>query len=111
MDAVLLTSLAAIGQGPESVLVSGFYLLIAAAALRFSLPLVWCATLVSMGCYLALVGVKDPTWFDARHVTPVVDQLATLLSLGLTGIVVGQVLRRVRTMAEEYASGEKARGA
>jgi hypothetical protein len=109
IDLLLLTALAWLGDGPASVLVNGYFLVIAAAALRFSLPLVWCSTLTAMVCYLALVGAKDKTWFDADHATPVVTQLGTLLSLGLTGIVIGQVIRRVRHMAEEFA-GKKARG-
>jgi hypothetical protein len=94
--------------------VNGLFLVIATAALRFSLPLVWTITLGAMFCYLVLVGAKDQTWFDPVHDTPVVDQLAMLLSLGLTGIVIGQVLRRVRRVAEDYAAGSpatKARGA
>lgn len=108
-DLLLLTALAGLGRGPDSPLVHGYFLVIAAAALRFNLPLVWCSTLGAMACYLALVGARDKTWFDPQHATPVVDQLALLLSLGLTGIVMGQVMRRVRQMAQEYAGDGKAR--
>jgi hypothetical protein len=110
-DLLLLTALAWLGRGPDSPLVSGYFLVIAAAALRFSLPLVWCSTLGAMACYLALVGAKDKTWFDAQHDTPVVQQLAVLLSLMWLGIIIGQVLRRVRSMAVEYAASGKARDA
>jgi hypothetical protein len=107
-DLLLLTALAWLGKGPDSALVNGYFLAIAAAALRFSLPLVWCSTLGSMFCYLVLVGAKDKTWFDPQHDTPVVQQLAVLLSLMWLGIVIGQVLRRVRSVAQEYAASEKA---
>jgi hypothetical protein len=107
LDLLLLTAIAWLGSGPASPLIHGYFLIIAAAALRFSLPLVWSCTLGAMVCYLVLVGAKDKTWFDAQHATPVVDQLTMLLSLGLTGIVIGQVIRRVRHMAEEFA-GESA---
>jgi hypothetical protein len=103
LDLLLLTALAWLGYGPQSPLVLGYFVIIASAALRFSLPLLWASTLGAMVCYLALLGAKDPIWFDAQHETPVVNQLATLLSLGLTGIVLGQVLRRVRRIAQEYA--------
>jgi hypothetical protein len=33
---------------------------------------------------------------------PPVVTLITLLALGMTGVVVGQVVRRVRGMADEY---------
>jgi hypothetical protein len=47
--------------------------------------------------------MSDDTWFDKQHVVPVPTQLITLLSLGLTGVVIGQVVRRVKAMAAEYA--------
>ena len=49
------------------------------------------------------VGRTDPTWFDKDHVVPPATQLITLLSLGLSGVVIGQVVRRVRAIAAEYA--------
>lgn len=107
-DLLLLTSLAWLGRGPDSPLVHGYFLVIASAALRFSLSLVWCSTLGSMACYLVLVGAKDKTWFDPQHDTPVVQQLAVLLALMWLGIVIGQVLRRVRSLAQEYAATGKA---
>ena len=108
-DLLLLTALAWLGRGPDSPLVTGYFLVIAAAALRFSLPLVWCSTLGAMACYLVLVGAKDKTWFDPQHDTPVVQQLTVLLSLMWLGIVIGQLLRRVRSVAQEYAASGKAR--
>ena len=92
--------------GPASPLVCIYFLIIALAALRFSLPLVWMATLGSMAGYLSLVAVADlrdhGQWFDADHAVPIVEQLMILLSLCLTGIIVGQVIRRVRSVAEEF---------
>ena len=102
-DVVLLTALAIAGNGANSPLVFAYFLIIALAALRFSLRLVWFATLGCMAGYLATVGAKDSTWFDAHHIVPPVEQLVMLLSLGLTGIIVGQVIRRVRGLAEDYA--------
>ena len=61
--------------------------------------------------YWSLVGLKDPKWFDADHAVPPTTQLIALVSLALTGIVIGQVVRRVKGMASEYverlASAEK----
>lgn len=103
-DILLLTSLAALNApGPFSPLVLGYFLIIALAALRFSLGLVWFATLASMLGYWSLVGLLDPKWFDADHAVPPTRQAVTLLSLGLTGIVIGQVVRRVKSMASDYA--------
>lgn len=102
-DLVLLTALIALAAGPQSALVRAFPVVIALAALRFSLGLVWFTTLGSMAGYLALVAHRDKVWFDPHHVVPPTDQLLTLLSFGLTGIVIGQVVRRVRSLSEEYA--------
>jgi len=103
-DILLLTSLAALNApGPFSPLVLGYFLIIAMAALRFSLGLIWFATLASMLGYWSLVGLVDKTWFDADHAVQPVRQLVTLLSLALTGVVLGQVIRRVKHMASDYA--------
>ncbi len=105
-DLLLLTALASLAAGPHSPLVLGYFLIIALSALRFSLGLVWFATLGAMAGYWLLVGLEDAKtsrWFDAQHAVPPVTQLITMLSLGLTGIVIGQVVRRVKSVAEEYA--------
>jgi len=111
-DIALLTALAALNSpGPFSPLVLGYFLIIALAALRFSLGLVWFATLGAMAGYWLLVGIEDAKssrWFDAEHAVPPVTQLITLVSLGLCGIVIGQVVRRARFVAEEYAQRTKA---
>ena len=85
-------------------LVLAYFLVLALAAVRFSLGLVWFATLGSMAGYMALVGLTDKSWFDADHSVPPVTQLITVLSLALTGIVLGQVIRRMRSLAEEYSA-------
>jgi len=102
-DVLLLTALAAMSSGPSSPLVLAYFLIIALAALRFSLRLVWFTTLASMLGYESLVGLVDNKWFDANHAVPPTTQLLSLLSLALTGMVMGQVVRRVRAMATEYA--------
>ena len=68
----------------------------------------WFASLGAMLGYWALVGLADPTWFDQQHVVAPIEQLMTLASLALTGIVVGQVVRRGRVLAEDYAHRQNA---
>lgn len=103
-DIVLLTSLASVTEtkalGPLTYV---FFLIVALSGLRFNLPLVWCATLGSMIGYMCLVGMTDTTWFNGDHAVPVVQQLIVLLSLGLSGIMLGQIIRRVKGIAQEYA--------
>ena len=103
-DIVLLTALAWLAGGATSSITRVFFLLIALSALRFNLGLVWFSTLGCMLGYEALVGMSDKTWFDAQHAIPPVENLIVLLSLGLTGIVLGQVIRRVRSLADDYAA-------
>jgi hypothetical protein len=102
-DLILLTALATLAAGPFSPLVFAYFVIIAMAALRFSLGLVWFATLGSMAGYWGLVGTVDKTWFNAEHIVPLPTQMIVLLSLALTGVVLGQVVRRVKAMAREYA--------
>lgn len=102
-DLAFLTALLWIGSGPASPLVYAYFPVVALSGLRFNLRLVRFATLGAMGCYLAVVGASDPHWFDSQHATPVVQQLVALLSIGLTGLIVGQVVRRVRGLAADYA--------
>jgi hypothetical protein len=105
-DVLLLTALAALTSGPLSPLVLAYFLIIALAALRFSLGLIWFTTVASMLGYWWLVGLEDmktSRWFDAQHAVPLVTQLLTLLSMALTGVVIGQVVRRVKEIASEYA--------
>ena len=105
-DLLLLTALAALGAGHNSPLILAYFLIIALAAMRFSLGLVWFTTLGAMAAWWLLVGLADAktsSWFDAQHAVPPVTQLITLLSLGLTGVVIGQVVRRAKALAEDYA--------
>jgi hypothetical protein len=105
-DILLLTALAALNDGPFSPLVLAYFLIVAMASLRFSLGLVWFSTIASMLGYWSLVGVEDmktSRWFDGQHAVPPARQLVSLLSLALTGIVIGQVVRRVKGMASDYA--------
>ena len=56
--------------------------------------------------YLRLRGVQ----VGAVDVVAPVEQLLTLVSLGLTGVVIGQVVRRVKALAAEYAQRVNAAG-
>jgi hypothetical protein len=56
-----------------------------------------------MAGYLALLGYAK--WFADRDLrVPRYHQIILLLALALTGVVLGQVIRRVRRIAEEYAA-------
>lgn len=105
-DVILLTTLTALVSGPTSPLVFAYFLIMALAALRFSLGLIWFAALASMLGYESLVAIADAKisrWFDAQHAVPPATQLLTLLTIALVGATLGQVIRQVRRLAASYA--------
>jgi len=105
-DLVLLTAVLTVADGPRSPLVVAYFLIIALAALRLNLRLMWMATLGSMAGYLFLLGYVDycaPADRTAVMSVPRYYQLIILVALALAGVILGQVIRRVRTMAEDFA--------
>ena len=106
-DLLLLTSILTLASGPKSPLVVGYFLVIATAALRFSLPLIWFATGGAIVGYLFLLGFARwgsvPGWDKPDMIVPRYYQVIFVLALVLTGVVLGQVIRRVRGLAEHYA--------
>lgn len=101
-DLVLLTAILTLADGPRSPLVVGYFLIVVLSGMRFSLPLVRCATVGALAGYLVLSGYAR--WFAARDLrVPRYHQIMVLVALALTGIVLGQILRRVRTVADDYA--------
>ena len=101
LDVIFLTFVLAAASGPQSPLLVGYFLLIALSALRFNLPLVWFTTLSSMAGYLVLTGYAK--WYAAELRVPRYHQLITLLAMAFLGIIVGQIIRRVRGIAVDYA--------
>jgi hypothetical protein len=108
-DLVFLTAVLCIASGPNSPLVVGYFLIIVLAALRFSLWLVRFAAAGAVVGYLFVLGYGK--WFaQPPQTVPRHQQLIVLLALALTGVMLGQIVRRARHMADEYArriAGEK----
>ena len=102
IDLGLVTLLAWLSHGPSSPLVLALFLVLAIASIRFRIGLIWFATLGAMACYMFLVGSVDKDWFDSNHNTPVLTQAITLCSLASTGIVLGQIVRAARRMADAF---------
>lgn len=102
-DIVLLTAILAVAEGPKSPVLVGYFLVIALAALRFNLPLIWFATGGCGAGYLVLLGYAK--WFTERQIrVPRYHQIMFLLAVVLTGVILGQVVRCVRSMAQDYAA-------
>jgi hypothetical protein len=108
-DLVLLTTILTLADGPKSPLVVAYFLLIVLALLRFNLPLIWFTCGGSILCYMFLLGYAK--WFATRDIRVLrYQQEIFVLALALTGIILGQVVRRVRRMALEYAGRVAADG-
>ena len=105
-DLVLLTAVLAVGDGPRSPMLVGYFLIIALAALRLSLRLVSMATLGAMAGYIFLLGYVK-YYVDAERAAtmsvPRYYELIALVSLALSGIILGQLICQVRTMAEDFS--------
>lgn len=102
-DLVLLTAVLMLADGPKSPLIVAYFLLIVLAALRFNLRLIWFASAGSILSYMFVLGYAR--WFTERDIRVArYQQAIVLLALALTGIVLGQVIRRVRAIAVEYAA-------
>ena len=104
-DIFLLTSVICIGAGSRSPIIAGYFLILVLAALRFSLPLVRFATIGSVIAYIFVLGCPTfqiPGTLGVAENVPRYHQLMMVLAMLLTGIMLGQLVRSVRTMAERH---------
>jgi len=106
VDLLLLTTILALADGPRSPLVVVYFLVICLASLRFSLRLIWFAAGGAVAGYLFLLGFARwgsiPGWEKPDMALPRHAQVIFVLGLVLTGIVLGQLIRRVRCLAESF---------
>jgi hypothetical protein len=112
-DMVMLTSIICVGSAARSPLVAGYFLILVLSALRLSLPLVWFSTVGCVLGYICILGIAK--WPDRFGITkllgettmdlrvPRYHQVIMLLAIVLAGVMLGQIIRRVRYMAEEFA--------
>jgi len=80
--------------GPRSTVLLGYLLLVAGSALRFHIGLVWLVTGLSMAGYGCVVA--DAVWHRPPLAPPSGAVLPFVLSLGVTGLIVHLMLRRMR---------------
>lgn len=102
-DIVLVTALLVVSGDPRTWLAALYLLVIAAAPLRLSLPLIYGATLCSMlgyGFFLAYARY----WLDLSDAQRLSrpNQVIFVLSLGAAGILAGQMVRQARRLAKGY---------
>lgn len=98
-DILLITTLLMAGGDGRSMLAVLYFLVIVAAPLRLSLPLVWTATLGTMAGYAYFLGyvrwrMELPT--EQRLSRP--QQVAFLLALGAAGLLAGQFVHQCRRL-------------
>jgi hypothetical protein len=111
-DIAILTGIICVADGPRSVLVIGYLLILVLATLRLSLPLVRFATVTCALAYLCILGcAKWPDTFGLEKLNPHLadlrvpryQQFIMLLSIALAGLMLGQIVRRVRHLALDFA--------
>ncbi len=93
-DAAMVTVLTLVSGGIDRALVALYFLVIAAAPLRLSLPLVWCATAAAVLGYLVLLGHAG--WYAPSQRLPRQQQVIFVIALLVAGLLAGQVVRQAR---------------
>ena len=100
-DLALFTCLLMLADGPRSPLIVGYFCILALAALRFSVPLVRFATAGAMASYIIVF--RQALWMRPSLAVSRNYEMIVLVALLLCGTTFGQILRRVRAFAEDYA--------
>ena len=101
IDVVLLTAMLMIADGPSSPLVVVFFLILAGAPLRFSLPLVHFATAAVIVGYIVVVGEAWLHRPDMR--VPRYEQIMTIAAFAFVGVALAEMTKAVRNAAESFA--------
>lgn len=100
-DIILITTLLGQAGDPKSTRAVLFFLIVAAAGLRLSLPLIYAATL---GCMLAYGGfaVYCRFWLElsAQQQSAPASHIVFLLALGTSGLLAGQWVRQGRRLQQ-----------
>src|SRR5262249_60548743 len=98
---LLLSLILNLASGPRSPLVAGYFLILLLATLRFSLPVVWCTTVGMVASYI-WVQWWAMTYRPELRI-PRYQQMMLVSALMLAGLLAGQIIRRARAVAEDYA--------
>jgi hypothetical protein len=110
-DLLLVTTLVmASPEGPRSTLMLLYFVVLAAAPLRLSLPLVVTTTLASMASALIVLGqyvfirIGSAEYYRQGNNDriPRVSEILFLLALGAVGLLAGQVVRQARRLVDGY---------
>lgn len=105
-DLVILTFLLLLAAGPSSPLCVGYFLVIGLAGLRFSLPLIWFATGGALLSYLVILA--NAKWYRPELRVPYYHEAIMGLAIILMGVLLGQIVRQVRSIASDFAARTEA---
>ncbi len=98
-DILLITTLLMVSSDGRSMLAVLYFLVIVAAPLRLSLPLVWMATLGAMAGYAFFLGyVRWQLQMPPEQRLSRPQQIVFLLALGAAGLLAGQFVRQCRRL-------------
>jgi hypothetical protein len=107
LDVLMITVLCAIAGGPKTPLVLLYFAAIGSAPLRLSLELIYVTTASAILGYLALLGyyvwyvVGSKIYYSTPEVRiPRSTEVIFVLSLLVSGLFAGQIVRQVRRMIE-----------
>ncbi len=99
-DLFMVTLLLMVSDGPRSILLVLYLLVLATTAVRLDLTLVRVATLlaaIGYGAVLVHSYEYQPDWVVPRR-----QQVIFTLALGCAGLLAGQSVRRARRLAHDY---------
>ncbi|MEM9827582.1 MAG: hypothetical protein AAF958_13405 [Planctomycetota bacterium] len=107
LDTLLLASVLAVAGGQSSMLNLAYCLILVMAALRLDLVLVRYTTFLCMAAYLSLgclayLGSRLGTLVEPAA-TDSTSQAIAAIAIGAAGIMLGQLVRRCRNVADDYA--------
>jgi hypothetical protein len=105
LDSLFLTAVLICGSGAASPLVCGYFLIVMMAGLRLNLSWVRLATGCCVLGYLVVLGCSRwPQGFllqDPLPTVPRYHQIMVCLAIVISGVIVGQMVRHVRQIAED----------
>lgn len=112
-DLAMVTALIVVSpEGPRSPLIFLYFPVVAASALRLSLPLVWAATLgawaaaaIALGYWVFIRWGTEAYYANQAPDHPRIDRAAEvifLLALGTVGLFAGQAVRQARRLVLGY---------
>ena len=99
-DIVMVTALLCVCENPRSMVVTAYFLIIASASLRFSLPPVYLSVVGSLMGYLVFLGHTRYVLQVAEELrVPQTNQIVFGIALLVAGLLAGQSVRQVRRIA------------